>query len=232
MRAWRRRSLRFRRRFFAEGAPQSPGRESSLVIFSKTKVDGVAELIARSPEGRAPRALEWTPREMAEMIFALRDGVMMRERISRLRASSIARQRERQLNVARTTLATVYSVELPMQTVTTKPLPDHPSERPSPRESATSPRPVKKKRRRAQIYHHGNRFLPRRSPRDWRDQSLADLHHDQRRASRRCRRPLLPARRCGKRIGRRNYPPSVRSLAVQGAMLAMELPGTVAAGEI
>ena len=74
---------------------------------SKTKTDGVAGLIARSPEGR--RLAPWLdPREIAEMIFALHDGAMMRS-VFRAPGSSIARQRERQLNVARTLWRLLFS---------------------------------------------------------------------------------------------------------------------------
>jgi AcrR family transcriptional regulator len=66
----------------------------------KTKADGVAKLIARSPEGR--RLAPWLDaREIAEMIFAVNDGTMMRS-VFRASNASVSRQRERQLNVART----------------------------------------------------------------------------------------------------------------------------------
>jgi len=64
-------------------------------------------LIARSPEGR--RLAPWLdPHEIAEMIFALHDGAMMRS-VFRASGSSIARQRERQLNVARTLWRLLFS---------------------------------------------------------------------------------------------------------------------------
>jgi hypothetical protein len=60
----------------------------------------VAKLIARSPEAR--RIAPWLhPHEIAEMIFALNDGTMMRS-VFRSPSASITQQRERQLNVART----------------------------------------------------------------------------------------------------------------------------------
>ena len=65
----------------------------------KTKTDGVADLIARSPEGQ--RLAPWLDaHEIAEMIFAVNDGTMMRS-VFRASNASISRQRERQLNVAR-----------------------------------------------------------------------------------------------------------------------------------
>ncbi len=66
----------------------------------KTKADGVADLIARSPEGR--KLAPWLDaHQIAEMIFAVNDGTMMRS-VFRASGASVARQRERQLNVART----------------------------------------------------------------------------------------------------------------------------------
>ena len=66
----------------------------------KAKTDGVADLIARSPEGR--RLAPWLDaHEVAEMIFSVNDGTMMRS-VFRASSVSISRQRERQLNVART----------------------------------------------------------------------------------------------------------------------------------
>ena len=84
---------------FAE-ASRNPRVAKIVRNVAKTKTDGVAKLIARSPEVR--RIAPWLdPNEIAEMIFALNDGNMMR---SALHASgtSITRQRERQLGVART----------------------------------------------------------------------------------------------------------------------------------
>ena len=65
----------------------------------KAKTGGVADLIARSPEAR--RIAPWIdPQEIAEMILALHDGAMMRS-VFHSPGTSIARQRESQLNVAR-----------------------------------------------------------------------------------------------------------------------------------
>ena len=57
-------------------------------------MDGVTELIARSPEAKGS---ELTPREMAELIFAVSDGMLLR---GVLRAGQSA-SRERQLEVVR-----------------------------------------------------------------------------------------------------------------------------------
>lgn len=74
---------------------------------AKTKTDGVAELIARSPEGR--RLAPWLDaHQIAEMIFALNDGTMMRS-VFRASDASFARQRERQLDVARTLWRLLFS---------------------------------------------------------------------------------------------------------------------------
>jgi AcrR family transcriptional regulator len=84
---------------FAE-ASRNPQVAKIVRNVVKTKTDGVAELIARSPEAR--RIAPWLdPREIAEMIFAVNDGSMMRS-VFRTSGNSITRQREEQLNVART----------------------------------------------------------------------------------------------------------------------------------
>ena len=91
---------------FAE-ASRNPRVAKVVRNVSKTKADGVADLIARSPEGR--RLAPWLdPHEIAEMIFALHDGAMMRS-VFPSSGSSIARQRERQLNVARTLWRLLFS---------------------------------------------------------------------------------------------------------------------------
>ena len=84
---------------FAE-ASRNPQVAKVLRNVLKAKTDGVVELIARSPEARR-MAPGLDPREIAEMIFAVNDGSMMRG-VFRASSSSISRQREHQLNVART----------------------------------------------------------------------------------------------------------------------------------
>ncbi len=84
---------------FAE-ASRNPRVAKVVRSVAKSKTDGVANLIACSPEGR--RLAPWLgAREIAEMIFALNDGSMMRS-VFRSAGVSVAQQRERQLNVART----------------------------------------------------------------------------------------------------------------------------------
>ena len=84
---------------FAE-ASRNPRVARVVRDVTKTKTDGVAALIARSPEmKRARPGLD--PHEIAEMIFAVNDGTMMRS-VLRGPSSSAARQREHQMNVART----------------------------------------------------------------------------------------------------------------------------------
>ncbi len=73
----------------------------------KTKADGVADLIARSPEGR--KLAPWlNAHQIAEMIFAVNDGTLMRS-VFRASKASAARQRERQLDVARTLWRLLFS---------------------------------------------------------------------------------------------------------------------------
>jgi len=84
---------------FAE-ASRNPRVAKVVRSVVKAKTDGVVDLIARSPEGR--RLAPWLDaHEIAEMIFAVNDGTMMRS-VFRASSASISRQRERQLNVART----------------------------------------------------------------------------------------------------------------------------------
>jgi TetR/AcrR family transcriptional regulator, repressor for uid operon len=59
-------------------------------------MDGVTDLIARSPEGKGSAL---TPREMAELIFAVNDGMLLRG-ILRI-GQTAAESRERQLQVVR-----------------------------------------------------------------------------------------------------------------------------------
>jgi hypothetical protein len=59
-------------------------------------MDGVTDLIARSPEGRGS---DLTPREMAELIFAVNDGMLLRG-VLRI-GQTAAESRERQLQVVR-----------------------------------------------------------------------------------------------------------------------------------
>ncbi|MGI8890776.1 MAG: TetR/AcrR family transcriptional regulator [Chthoniobacterales bacterium] len=83
---------------FAE-ASRNPQVAKVVRSVAKAKTDGVAELIARSPEARLmPPGLD--PHEVAEMIFAVNDGTMMRSVFSSA-SVSFSRQRERQLSVAR-----------------------------------------------------------------------------------------------------------------------------------
>jgi TetR/AcrR family transcriptional repressor of uid operon len=91
---------------FAE-ASRNPKVAKVVRNVVKTKTDGVTDLIARSPEAR--RIAPWLdPHEIAEMIFALHDGAMMRS-VFHSPGTSIARQRESQLNVARTLWRLLFS---------------------------------------------------------------------------------------------------------------------------
>ncbi len=73
----------------------------------KTKSDGVAGLIARSPEGR--KLAPWlNAHQIAEMIFAVNDGTMMRS-VFRAPGTSAAKQRERQLDIARNLWRLLFS---------------------------------------------------------------------------------------------------------------------------
>jgi len=81
---------------FAEAA-RNPGVRQLVSDVRKTAMDGVTDLIARSPEAKANHL---TPRELADLIFAVSDGMLMREVLDVSRASDDQR-RERQLKVVR-----------------------------------------------------------------------------------------------------------------------------------
>jgi TetR/AcrR family transcriptional repressor of uid operon len=66
----------------------------------RTKAKGLTDLIARSPDSKSvARGIE--PEDIAEMIFAINDGTMMRSAVQPSKLSA-AKQRDRQLIVART----------------------------------------------------------------------------------------------------------------------------------
>lgn len=91
---------------FAE-ASRNPRVAKILRNVVKSKADGVADLIARSPEGR--RLAPWlNAHQIAEMIFAVNDGTMMRT-VFRASSTSARRQRERQIDVARTLWRLLFS---------------------------------------------------------------------------------------------------------------------------
>lgn len=73
----------------------------------RAKADGVAALIARSSEVKmAAHGLD--PHEIAELIFAVNDGTMMRSVLLPANMSA-SQQRERQLNVARALWRLLFS---------------------------------------------------------------------------------------------------------------------------
>ncbi len=83
---------------FAE-AGRNPTIAALVRDVSNTALQGVTELIERSPEATT-MTNGLSARELAEMIFAINDGMLMREVLQRTRSSD-ARRRERQLSVAR-----------------------------------------------------------------------------------------------------------------------------------
>jgi AcrR family transcriptional regulator len=81
---------------FAEAA-RNPGVRQLVRDVRQTAMDGVTDLITRSPEAKSHHL---TPRELADLIFAVSDGMLMREVLDISRASDDQR-RERQLKVVR-----------------------------------------------------------------------------------------------------------------------------------
>ena len=80
---------------FAE-ASRNPRVAELVSGVCETSMNGVTDLIAGSPEGKAS---DLSPREMAELIFAVNDGMLLRGvlRVGQMPAES----RERQLEVVR-----------------------------------------------------------------------------------------------------------------------------------
>ncbi len=72
----------------------------------RTKSKGLTDLIARSPDSK--RANGFAPQEIAEMIFAINDGTMMRSAVQAT-GMSAAKQRKRQLDIARTLWRLLFS---------------------------------------------------------------------------------------------------------------------------
>ena len=82
---------------FAE-ASRNPRVADLLRDVSRTAMEGVTDLIARSPEGQAVQQ-HMQPRDLAELIFALNDGMLMRDVLTAHRTP--AEIRDRQLATAR-----------------------------------------------------------------------------------------------------------------------------------
>lgn len=91
---------------FAE-ASRNPRVAKIVRDVTRTKSKGVATLIARSAEVKRA-ALGLDPQEIAEMIFAVNDGSMMRS-VLRPAKMSAAQQREHQISVARTLWRLLFS---------------------------------------------------------------------------------------------------------------------------
>src|SRR5437763_9682356 len=72
----------------------------------ETSMNGVTDLIAQSPEAQATHL---TPREMAELIFAVNDGMLMRNVLKV--GSSSEERREQQLKVARSLWRLLFKKE-------------------------------------------------------------------------------------------------------------------------
>lgn len=92
---------------FAE-AGRNPRVADLVRDVAKTAMEGVTDLIARSPEAiHLPYDLQ--PREIAEMIFAVNDGMLMRDVLTPNRTS--AERRERQTQFARNLWRLLFNPE-------------------------------------------------------------------------------------------------------------------------
>jgi AcrR family transcriptional regulator len=92
---------------FAE-AGRNPGVADLVRDVARTAMDGVTDLIARSPEA-AHLPYDLQPREIAEMIFAVNDGMLMRDVLTPNRTS--AERRQRQTQFARTLWRLLFSAK-------------------------------------------------------------------------------------------------------------------------
>jgi TetR/AcrR family transcriptional repressor of uid operon len=90
---------------FAE-ASRNPHVADLVRDVCQTSMDGVTDLIARSPEGKSS---DLTPREMAELIFAVNDGMLLRGVLKVGR--SAAESREHQLEVVRNLWQIMFKAE-------------------------------------------------------------------------------------------------------------------------
>jgi TetR/AcrR family transcriptional repressor of uid operon len=91
---------------FAEASRNPPVAELVRDVC-ETTMNGVTDLIARSPEGRASNL---TPRELAELIFAVSDGMLMRDVLLPDTATA-AERRTRHLEVVRRLWALLFKTQ-------------------------------------------------------------------------------------------------------------------------
>jgi len=90
---------------FAE-ASRNAGVAELVSDVCETAMNGVTELIARSPEAKGS---ELTAREMAELIFAVNDGMLLRG-VLRVGQAAVE-SRERQLKVVRNLWRVIFKTE-------------------------------------------------------------------------------------------------------------------------
>jgi TetR/AcrR family transcriptional repressor of uid operon len=89
---------------FAE-ASRNHGIAELVRDVTRTAMEGVTDLIARSPEAKEH---DLSPRELAELIFAVSDGMLMRE-VLQPDGMTTAGRRERQLKVVRRLWRVLFS---------------------------------------------------------------------------------------------------------------------------
>jgi TetR/AcrR family transcriptional regulator, repressor for uid operon len=91
---------------FAEAA-RNPGVRQLVRDVRKTAMEGVTDLITRSPEAKSHHL---NPRELADLIFAVSDGMLMRDILQPPELSN-AKRRTRQLEVARQLWRVIFDTE-------------------------------------------------------------------------------------------------------------------------
>jgi TetR/AcrR family transcriptional regulator, repressor for uid operon len=94
---------------FAE-ASRNPRVAELVRDVCETTMDGVTDLIARAPAARSATH-DLTPRQIAQLIFAVNDGLLMRE-VLNLSPTEDKERRERQLKVARSLWRLLFSNSL------------------------------------------------------------------------------------------------------------------------
>jgi len=96
--------------FTAHCCENEPRVTSAFVVdlFAEASMNGVTDLIARSPEGKASNL---TPRELAELTFAVSDGMLMRD-VLLPDNTSAADRRTRHLDVVRRLWRLLFSDQI------------------------------------------------------------------------------------------------------------------------
>jgi TetR/AcrR family transcriptional repressor of uid operon len=94
---------------FAE-ASRNPRVAELVRDVCEATMNGVTDLIARAPEVKSAQH-DLTPRQIAELIFAVNDGLLMRE-VLNVTQTQDPERRERQLNIARSLWRLLFNSQM------------------------------------------------------------------------------------------------------------------------